>query len=276
MSYTPTGCVELLWEQQATPHIYGCTCGSSWSTSPRSHRGRSLHLRDDAVLNGRSDKVCMQINTPVPKSQSASSPSTPAPRGEVSGKTSAMPASAASRRNPPFHGLRIWDLVLHDRTGLPTLCPRCTSGRRGTTTQGSEHSRSCCPARRRWIVQTSLPALLTAIGSSEWQCRYRTQDAYGELVLCEVATKSFVWGDGFEWHRVEEWGAEAADVGPFVTILQSFFSLGFASKMESDKYSCWGFQATKESKTLLEVLHRLPLSSKYRYQPEIWQLSAGN
>ena len=42
---------------------------------------------------------------PVPMSQLSSSPCTPAPRGDASGKTSANPSSDASRKNPAFHGL---------------------------------------------------------------------------------------------------------------------------------------------------------------------------
>lgn len=48
-----------------------------------------------------------QACLPVPKSQSASSPSMPAPRGLVSGKTKAIPSVAASLKNPPFCAL-IW------------------------------------------------------------------------------------------------------------------------------------------------------------------------
>jgi len=133
------------------------TCCSASSTAPCSPSGRSrrpcLRVGGARVSSGRCFLGESSASRDVPKSQSLSSPSTSAPRGDVSGKTRAMPArerrvssrgkrrkgmsgdapsSAASRRKPPFHGLRERVLVSvgesvakHRGREGRTPCPRC-------------------------------------------------------------------------------------------------------------------------------------------------------
>ena len=68
------------------------------------------------------------VDAPVPKSQESSSPAIPAPRGDVSGNTSASWCSAACERKPPFHGLHAI------RTALKSWPVGC--GRRGGSAPG--------------------------------------------------------------------------------------------------------------------------------------------
>lgn len=65
---------------------------------------------------------------PVPNSQFSSLICTSAPRGVVSGKTSASPSSDASLKNPAFHGLR--------EVGMPASHEVNNEGSRGILGMG--------------------------------------------------------------------------------------------------------------------------------------------
>lgn len=83
----------------------GCACaccsGERTSDSWRSSRSRPL-WKEQSVHRKHVCKLHAECIVPVPKSQSSSSPSIPAPRGDVSVKRIAMPSLAAGPRKLPF------------------------------------------------------------------------------------------------------------------------------------------------------------------------------